>query len=636
MLLPVIMASALLMFGCKDKTGSGLSSDPAVTSAAPTQQASDGAGGDTRTPDNGRNPGDWNGQWNPGGTVKPTEGPLITQLPSKDENKQTADTNPSASSSKPVEVRLGFGEDGNYAFGEKNSFYTHDVKLTITAPEGSTIYYTLDGTIPNSESNVYSEPLTFKAHGSRFPEATILRARVMDKDGRWSKTAARTYLAGTKLDGRFSTIVVSVSGDPKELLEGPDGIFYGNNWEQRGRDSERMVYIEAWEPDGTNIFEQYGGVRVYGGYSRRATIKSMKLFARKSYDEENKNFKFSLFNTKKLDGSDKIIKKYDKLVLRNGGNDNMFAFVRDELAQRLVEKAGFDCFEAVIPAVTYFNGNYYNFYWMHENYCDKYFKEKFGDAEGEFVVLEGTDQEKAAEDDPLAQKLVDEYNRAYNDFIASDLTDDAVYEHLRAFMDVEDYLNFFAWNICINNWDWPNNNFKCYRYVEASAFDLAREGAAVTPSTKYYDGRWRYLPHDMDYTWGLYGQDKCMANYNTLRVVMNPNNVRYSPLFTKLMERADCRKYFRDKCYEFCNGVLTEESIINTYYELHEQRAEELHHYYDFLERMRRLGEDSLWASEDLLSGYEDEIFRFAKERTGYVFRYLDELLPEITGGETE
>ncbi|MCR5768927.1 MAG: CotH kinase family protein [Lachnospiraceae bacterium] len=640
--LSAITVCAVLLFGCTAKNttpqtpaGNNTGTEKVSSTPAPTPTNAQGLPGNSNwNTDDWSNwdPNSWNG-WDGNGnnsntennaTPSPTPEPEVTSAVTAPIS--TVDSDPDT----PVEVKLGFGEDGNFAFAQANTFYVKDVRLTITAPAGSTVYYTLDGSIPDENSSVYTEPLVFEAHGGRFPEATIFRARAMSAEGDWSKTAARTYLAGTRLNGRFSTLVFSISGDPKDLTEGPDGIFYGENYLQRGRASERMVYIEAWKADGTNIFEQFGGVRIYGGYNRQATLKSVKIFARKSYDEDNKNFKFSEFNTKKLDGSDKIIKKYDKLVLRNSGNDNNFAYIRDELSQRLVELAGFDCFEAVMPAVAYLNGNYYMLFWLHESYCDKYFKEKFGDAEGEFIVLEGEDTIKSDDDDPATQVQVDAYNKAYNEFSSSDLTNDAIYSRLCDFMDVEDYLNFFAWNICLNNWDWPNNNFKCYRYVEASASELAKEGAAVTPSTKYYDGRWRFLPHDMDYTYGLYGQDKTQANYNTLRVVMNKNNVRYSPLFTKLMERKDCRSYFRAKCLEYINGPLSESSIISTYRKIHAERLTEFHNFYDYMERMRRLGEDSLWAQESLYAGYEQEIFEFARDRGGYVLKYLDELLPEL------
>ena len=601
----LLITTMIAMAACSGKNPAG-TDETASTSLAPDAD----------------NAGPTKGAGFPGGKKNPT--PTLVPLPTEAPDEQIE-----AIEAETFSCGLRFGLDGSFGFDRESSFYNTDVELTIEAPDGSTIYYTLDGSTPDKDSAVYTEPLTFEAHGGSFPEATVFRAKALYSDGTWSDEAARTFLAGTKLTNRFSTLVFSVSGDPDELTEGPAGIFFGENYKQRGRTSERRVFIEVWDEHGENLISQFGGVRIYGGYSRQATIKSMKLFSRKSYDPAHKNFKLDVFETPKLDGSNGYIEKYDKLVLRNCGNDNQFAYIRDELSQLLAKKAGFECYEAVLPAVTYLNGSYYNFYWLHENYCDKYFREKFGDAEGEFVVLEGKDQIKDDDDD--WQSEVDNYNSTYARFTKQDLTDDSVYAELCDFMDVESYLDVFAWNISLNNWDWPNNNFKCYRYVEADEHTLNRDDAVITPSSKQFDGRWRYLLHDMDYAYGLYNQDKTQANYNILRVVMNKNNERYSPLFTLLMQRKDCRDYFRSRVYEFCTGPFSENGIISAYKELHATRETELTYYYEFLERMNRMGDSTIWTTEDNYAGNEEQIFEFARERSAYALQHLEELLPAIT-----
>lgn len=523
-----------------------------------------------------------------------------------------------------TDVSLRFGDDGTFEFGEESTFYSNDLTLTIEAPEGASVYYTFDGRTPDTDSTVYTGPITMTAHGSNFPEAYTFRAIAVLKDGTVSSTAARTYLAALNLDDRFTTLVFSVSGNPDELTENPDGIFAGRNYEKRGRESEREVYVEAWEGDGTSVISQFAGVRIYGGYSRQNSIKSMKLFARSSYDPDHKNFKFSDFGTLKQDGSDDIIKKYSKLVLRDCGNDFQFNYIRDELSQALCKVAGFDCYEAVLPAVVYLNGEYYGFFWLHENYTDKYFKEKFGDAEGEFAVVEGSEQHKSNDDDPLVDEQVKAYNETYDKLIKLDLTDDANYKLVTDFMDVEDYLNFFAFNIAINNWDWPNNNYKCYKYVEASPEALTADGAVTTPDSEEFDGRWRFLVHDMDYAYGLYDQIQTKASFNTLKTVMNPADNRYAPLFTLLMEREDCRMYFINKTLELLDGALSEETLTATYYTLHGSRETELGYYYSFLAQLSRKGDWSIWSNSGHYSGYEKQILDFARDRKDQCIRQME------------
>lgn len=523
-----------------------------------------------------------------------------------------------ASENKTVKLQLSFSGDGTFSFKQEPDFYENDIELTIEAPDGVEVYYTLDGSIPTKASPVYSEPLIFEKQTGKFPDCHMLRACTFDAAGNPSKIAARSYLTAENAKTRFTTPVFFVSGNPDELTEKPDGIFVGYNYKERGRESERMVYVEAFEADAEPILAQFAGVRIYGGASRESTIKSMKLFSRKSYDEDNRNFKIKSFGTEKLDGSGDIIKKYDKLVLRNCGNDLQFSYIRDELSQTLCKNAGMDVYEAVVPAVAYLNGSYYGLFWLHENYCDKYFKEKFGDAEGEFIVAEGNDRKKADDDDPVVQAQSDDFNKNYERFTGMDLTIDANYRQLCNFMDVENYLDYFAWNIALNNFDWPNNNVKCYRYV------------GNTYGEGVFDGRWRFLPHDMDFSYNLYDQNDTKPSFNTLKVVLNPNHDRHSPLFTALMSRADCRHYFREKTLEYCNGVLSKDGIISAYEELHDTRKAELDCFYEHLMRLEGKGDFSIWSRKEHYINYERQIYDFAEKRAEYAIQYMDDLLPEL------
>ena len=52
-------------------------------------------------------------------------------------------------------------------------------------------------------------------------------------------------------------------------------------------------------------------------------------------------------------------------------------------------------------------------------------------------------------------------------------------------MDTDHFLDYIVFNVFIDNWDWPDNNNK--RFKERSP-----------------DGRWRYLSHDLDFTFGLF------------------------------------------------------------------------------------------------------------------------------------
>lgn len=642
-LLVIFMILTLLAFTACSGTGEG-GNDPAVTSVPDGSgdkdktDTADKSGGKDDTAESGdkektdkddkNGTSDASGDKNSDNQDKNTDSDGTSDEKNNDGSQQSGIVIDTGSFSSEETETLTFSDDLSWAFDCENDMKYSDVTLKINAPAGAKVYYTLDGSIPDETSKIYLKELVFEAHGGNYPDAYIFRAKALLADGTWTNMAARTFMVGKNLEGRFSTIVFSVSGDPDVLTNEPDGIFTGLNYEQRGRESEREVFIEAWDADGSELISQYGGVRIYGGYSRQATIKSMKLYARKSYDPENGKFKFNKFGTLKLDGSDEIIKKYDRLVLRNGGNDNGQSFIRDEFSQTLVKQAGLECYEAVMPAVAYLNGEYYAFYWLHENYCDDFLQQKFGKAEGEFIVAEGKDVTKDPDEDN--QKYIDEFNAAYKKYSNLDLTVDANYNALDSFMDVEDYLTFFAWNVAINNWDWPNNNFKCYRYVEASAEVLSAEGAVATPDRENFDGRWRFLYHDMDWTYNLYDNEKAMASVDTLNEIMNPNDDRYSPLFVALMKRTESREFFRTQTMKFLDTVLNEENMVSTLNSLSDTRMEEMEYYLKYLENEQRKGVDDLMSNKEYFERCEQQIRTFARDRYNYVVKYMDEHLPSL------
>lgn len=499
------------------------------------------------------------------------------------------------------------------------NFLTSPTELILTAPADAKIYYTTDGSEPDASSTLYEVPIRIKGEISNFPVSMVIRAKAYFADGTVSETATRTFFCAMDAETRYKHVIFSITGDPNELYNQPDGIMYGDNVELRGKESEREVYVEALNRDGSIIFEQSAGIRIYGAASRFSALKSFKLFARKEYDENHGQFDIDVFGTIGADGT--VIPEYDKLVLRSYGNDFQFAFIRDELNQRLAAQAGYTDCEAVVPALVYLNGAYYGLVYLHESYCDDLFKDKYGDGAGKFEILEGSDTEKDVdEDDADMAAIAEEYNNQYAKFSAADLTDDAVYAELCAFMDVENYLQNFAFNICINNKDWPQNNFKCYRYFAAEGEEYAAEGAL--------DGRWRYLLHDMDYSMGLYEQTETQANYNNLKHILTPGDERYSALFASLMVREECRTYFRAEMERLMNGVLSSENILATLDEMSSERFFEMRYYYEHLESMKDENED-IWTWYDNLTEQTNLLRSFVKQRNDYLQQFLDDALAQ-------
>ena len=148
-------------------------------------------------------------------------------------------------------------------------------------------------------------------------------------------------------------------------------------------------------------------------------------------------------------------------------------------------------------------------------------------------------------------------------------------------------------------------------------------------------GRWRYLVHDMDYSMGMYEQPELMANYDTLGHVLKEGDERYSPLFAALMQRPDCRRFFRGKILEYADGALDGEHIREVLAELNGSRYLEQMQYYKHLENLRNAGDGSIWTYSGHLSDMLDIIKNFADAREGYMLEDLEEHLPALSEEET-
>ena len=138
-------------------------------------------------------------------------------------------------------------------FSKTNGFYEQSFKLTLTAPAGTTVYYTTDGSVPTKSSKKYTAPFTVKDRSSEkavliykkgtiadrateqfpseeFEKATVVRAIAVDKSGKSSPVASATYFVGKDIAEKYKNVpVVSVITDPVNLYDPAKGIFVAGN-----------------------------------------------------------------------------------------------------------------------------------------------------------------------------------------------------------------------------------------------------------------------------------------------------------------------------------------------------------------------------------------------------------------------
>lgn len=525
----------------------------------------------------------------------------------------------------PLPVPTPTGTPGEVCFSESGYFFSTNtwVELSISSRTPGYITYTLDGSEPTETDAIYTEPLLLVTSDTYTPNIYSLRAKAWYDDGTTSNSYVHTYFLSPTIESRYTTTVFSINGNPEELTEGPEGILYGENYKQRGRASERKVHIEAISPDGMLLFAQHSGIRVFGGQSREHAVKSLKLYARKEYEKGKGTFATDLFGSTAVDGTP--ITKYDKLVLRGGGDDFQSAFLRDELAQRLAADAGFTAYEAVVPAVAYLNGEYYGFYWLHESYCDKYFQYRNGKSDGEYVILEGSDTYKSITDDAVEAAAAKEFNAFYNTYAYADLTVEKTYHELCNLIDVNNYLDYMSFNMYCANSDWPQGNYRCFRYYAA-------EGEAYGSGEK--DGRWRFLLHDNDVCFGTYhSTPDAGAARNDLNAVLGSScSYSYSPLLAALLKREDCKTYFIEKMLAYMNGACSYENVCIVLEQMCTERDTELTYYYERLNELKDSFE--IYARPARTKLHIERIRSFTEQRPVYMTQYLEDFFDvELNAG---
>lgn len=506
------------------------------------------------------------------------------------------------------------------AFVQQDYFYKDTVFIEIKSDKPCDIYFTLDGSDPDTTKEPYQDNIELISKSKT--KVNTVKAKGYYEDGSETDTIVHTYFVGKDIHKRFNTLIFSITSDPYNLYDYEYGILIPGklrddfvksnprknieppdpaNFNMRGRESEREVYLEIFESDGTVVASQNAGIRVYGGWSRANDQKSLKIFARKEYSELNNKIRYEFFPDKSTAGGDgTIISSFKRLVLRNAGNDNGFGFIRDELFQTLAGQAGYMDYEAVRPTALFINGEYRGHLWLHEVYCDEYFEQHYGEYTGSFEILEGGELFKKADEDGANEFAIADYEKAYS-YTYEDLTDDVIYNKLGEAIDVENYLKYYALQIHIGNEDWPHNNYKAYRYYAAEGEEY-REAP--------FDGKWRYLLHDLDFSFGIYGTGPWVDNFgkyaNTLGKIS-----KESPLFSQLLQREDCKEIYIKSSLDLFNGAFSPDNLDKVLDRINQSRLNEQNQMYD-----KNLFAG--WVKPNQLSGRMNEIKEYGSDRVSY------------------
>lgn len=484
-----------------------------------------------------------------------------------------------------VEKQVGDTSDQPVIFSLDCGFYSTNETLYLSAPNAVEIRYTKDGSEPSESGRLYKDGISIKADSNETKIYTI-KACAVYEDGTCSEPVVRSYITGGNISERFDCLVFSITVDPDVLYDYETGIFVAGklrddwlaetgtrasdavptdpaNWNWRGKASERECYVEVFEYDGECVISQTAGMRIFGGWSRANEQKNIRLYARSEYDETDNRFRYEFFPDA-LDSNGSKITSYNKLSLRTCANDAGYLYLRDDMISDLAHATGVDA-KYSRPCAVFLNGEYYCFAWVQQTFSEDLLEHTYAIEQAEWDILKGCEYMIWEDDDNDIEQATADWFEMYS-YAYKDLTDDATYAELCEMIDIDNFLTYYALNSYLGNGDWPNNNWKVYRYVSGTAY----EGQYPC------DGKWRFMLYDTDFCLGLYGNDAfsrhiaqlfdeeyfgLMPEDWVLDVHDDGDKYKRSDLLIALCKREDVRERFLCIMSDMINWYYSEERV---------------------------------------------------------------------------
>jgi hypothetical protein len=394
-------------------------------------------------------------------------------------------------------------------FTVKHGFFNQPFNLILsTTTPGATILYTTDGSMPSvtggvTNGAVFADPITIN-------HTTTLRAAGFAQDLLPTLVGSQTYLfiediiqqsnnpagyptgnvwtptpgvvqtgsrayyqmdptivndpqyTNTVRTGLRSIPTMSIILPISDLFDPELGIY--THPQSRSTGWERECSMELIFPDGSAGAQIECGLQIQGG-TQRDPAKNAKHSFRVNFkgDYGSGKFQFPMF-------ADSPVTSFNTFVLDGGINywwhyvggsvpaDQRYRAqcVRDQFASDLMLALGHPSFHGQFYHL-YLNGLYWGMHYVHERSDDDFAASYFGGSNTDYDVLKNT---------TLGLQVVSGDTVAWNTALAlanSGLSDNAQYEQLQQYVDMDNLIDYMIVNHWTGNDDWPQHNWYLIR-----------------------------------------------------------------------------------------------------------------------------------------------------------------------------
>jgi len=394
-------------------------------------------------------------------------------------------------------------------------FFSQPFDLVLTTPTpGATILYTTNGSVPGisgsaTNGNVYGGPINIA-------RTTAFRAAAFAPNLLPTLTVSRTYLfpadiirqpnnppgyptgnvwtptPGTVQNGSraYYQMDQTIVNDPQytnmvrsglvsiptlslilpipDLFDPTNGIY--THPMSRGDDWERACSMELIFPDGSQGTQIDCGLQIQGGTQRdpaKNAKHSFRVTFKNVYGPGKLKFPMfadspvTSFNTFVLDGG---INYWWHYVGSSSPTDQRYRAqcVRDQFTSDLMLAMGNPSFHGQFYHL-YLNGLYWGIHYVHERPDDDFAASYFGGNNTDYDVIKNT---------TFGTEIVAGDINAWNTALAlatSSLSNNAQYEQLQQYVDVDNLIDYMIVNHWAGNDDWPQHNWYLIRKRTAGA-----------------------------------------------------------------------------------------------------------------------------------------------------------------------
>lgn len=310
--------------------------------------------------------------------------------------------------------------------------FTDPFEVHVTIPEGATLRYTQDGSLPTLANGETSKDGIFPVS-----KTTNLRFRLFEGGKLASTVTTRSYIYKDK---EYGLPIVSVVMDPTFLYDDSLGVYVrgtngrpGNgqstacNWNMDWERPANFSWITTGNEMGIN---QDVDFQMCGGWSRAYTPHSFKLKGSKEYGG-NKNLDHPFFTAKPYI-------RNRTLQIRNGGNDTQCR-IKDAALQTIIQTSGVDIDgQSYQPVHEFINGQYMGVLNVREPNNKHYVYANYG-WDDDMI-----DQFEMSPDSGYVQMCGNDeaFNTWYS--LSANAADEATYEEINKLVDIDEYVNYMA------------------------------------------------------------------------------------------------------------------------------------------------------------------------------------------------